>query len=315
MRIAYVINQYPMVSTTFIRREILALERQGMRVERIALRGWDTTVMDSEDVFDANSIGTLVERLQRVLVAMTTDPSRPLSSIDVLDSAEHARLDEVGNRAGGERLDTLLDADRRRLAAALLLCGPYVPLLFMVDQKNKRGRSQALKAGAQDYITRPIDFPALLNRVTQQIEYYVTLHQLRDSNDRFTLAAAGSNDGLWDYDLVEGRLFVSDRWLELLGLVGRENEQDPGLWFDRIHEDDKSDFQTKLRALMIGAEPELVADFRMRHNDGGFRWVRARGVAELELNDNESLREFRPGSDKSIYQIQTRTFRRIRPRI
>ncbi|MCX2933579.1 amino acid adenylation domain-containing protein [Mycobacterium sp. CVI_P3] len=51
------------------------------------------------DVFDADSIGTLVERLQRVLVAMTTDPSRPLSAIDVLDSAEHARLDEVGNRA------------------------------------------------------------------------------------------------------------------------------------------------------------------------------------------------------------------------
>ncbi len=60
---------------------------------------------------------------------------------------------------------------------------------------------------------------------------------------------------------------------------GQQNEQDPDLWFDRIHDDDKSDFQTKLRALMIGAEPELVADFRMRHNDGGFRWVRARGVA------------------------------------
>ena len=51
------------------------------------------------DVFDAGSIETLIERLQRVLVAMTADPGRPLSSLDVLDAGEHAHLDEVGNRA------------------------------------------------------------------------------------------------------------------------------------------------------------------------------------------------------------------------
>ena len=39
MHIAYFINQYPKVSHSFIRREILALERQGVEVQRIALRG------------------------------------------------------------------------------------------------------------------------------------------------------------------------------------------------------------------------------------------------------------------------------------
>ena len=51
------------------------------------------------DVFDAASIEALIERLERVLVAMTADPTRRLSSVDVLDAGEHARLDEVGNRA------------------------------------------------------------------------------------------------------------------------------------------------------------------------------------------------------------------------
>ncbi len=51
------------------------------------------------DVFDAASIEALIERLQRVLVALTADPWRRLSSVDVLDEAEHARLDEIGNRA------------------------------------------------------------------------------------------------------------------------------------------------------------------------------------------------------------------------
>ncbi|WP_155762039.1 non-ribosomal peptide synthetase, partial [Mycobacterium intracellulare] len=51
------------------------------------------------DVFDAASIEVLIERLERVLAAMTADPSRRLSSVDVLDAAERAHLDKIGNRA------------------------------------------------------------------------------------------------------------------------------------------------------------------------------------------------------------------------
>lgn len=50
MRIAYFINQYPKVSHSFIRREILALERQGIEIQRIALRGWDAELQDAEDL-------------------------------------------------------------------------------------------------------------------------------------------------------------------------------------------------------------------------------------------------------------------------
>ena len=51
------------------------------------------------DVFDAGSIEALIERLRRVLVALTADPARRLSSVDVLDAGEHAGLDGWGNRA------------------------------------------------------------------------------------------------------------------------------------------------------------------------------------------------------------------------
>ena len=54
------------------------------------------TVEFRTDVFDAASIEALIERLERVLVAMTADPTRSLSSVDLLDAGEHARLDEIG---------------------------------------------------------------------------------------------------------------------------------------------------------------------------------------------------------------------------
>lgn len=49
LRVAYFVNQYPKVSHSFIRREILALERQGVEVIRFALRGWDADLVDEED--------------------------------------------------------------------------------------------------------------------------------------------------------------------------------------------------------------------------------------------------------------------------
>ncbi len=50
LRVSYFVNQYPKVSHAFVRREILALERQGVEIQRIAVRGWDAPLADREDV-------------------------------------------------------------------------------------------------------------------------------------------------------------------------------------------------------------------------------------------------------------------------
>ena len=112
-------NHYPLTVQAMPGHEL------GLRVE------FDT------DVFDAASIEALIERLQRVLVAMTADPTRRLSSIDLLDAGEHARLDEIGNRAVLTRpapravsIPELFAAQVARTpeAVALSLRGPLVDL-------------------------------------------------------------------------------------------------------------------------------------------------------------------------------------------
>lgn len=61
-RVAYLINQYPKVSHSFIRREILALERQGLTVLRFAARGWDDDVPDPVDQLERGRTRYLLQR-------------------------------------------------------------------------------------------------------------------------------------------------------------------------------------------------------------------------------------------------------------
>ncbi|HEY9238752.1 MAG TPA: glycosyltransferase [Burkholderiaceae bacterium] len=62
VRVAYLINQYPKVSHSFIRREIQALERQGIEVVRIAVRGWADTLADEDDLAERTRTRYLLQR-------------------------------------------------------------------------------------------------------------------------------------------------------------------------------------------------------------------------------------------------------------
>ncbi|KAA1243318.1 non-ribosomal peptide synthetase, partial [Mycobacterium simiae] len=55
------------------------------------------TVEYRTDIYDTTTITTLTDRLQRLLQTMTDNPDRPLSSIDLLNTAEHAHLEQLGN--------------------------------------------------------------------------------------------------------------------------------------------------------------------------------------------------------------------------
>lgn len=86
LRIAYVINEYPKVTHSFIRREILALERQGFEILRIALRGWDGELVDEEDLRERTITRYLLRDgfsalLWGVLRALLTAPCRFLLAL------------------------------------------------------------------------------------------------------------------------------------------------------------------------------------------------------------------------------------------
>ena len=97
MQITYLINQYPKVSHSFIRREILALERQGFIVQRIALRGWNEVVVDTEDISEQNKtqyvlLQGVVSLLFAMLKVILTAPARFFAALKL--AVKMARVSE-----------------------------------------------------------------------------------------------------------------------------------------------------------------------------------------------------------------------------
>jgi diguanylate cyclase (GGDEF)-like protein/PAS domain S-box-containing protein len=102
---------------------------------------------------------------------------------------------------------------------------------------------------------------------------------LRESEERYALAAKGANDGLWDWNLRSGELYLSPRWKSMLGYedgeVGTESEE----WLGRVHPDDAEAVRGDLKAHLDGATPFFEHEHRVRHRDGSYRWMLTRGLA------------------------------------
>ncbi len=107
---------------------------------------------------------------------------------------------------------------------------------------------------------------------------------LRESEERYALAAGGANDGLWDWDLRTGRMYFSPRWKAMLGYAEEDVTTESTEWFERIHTEDLEQFEIELRAHLEDASPHFENEHRLLHRDGTYRWMLVRGSAVRGLD-------------------------------
>ena len=101
---------------------------------------------------------------------------------------------------------------------------------------------------------------------------------LRESEERYALAARGANDGLWDWNLVAGEVYLSERWREMVGVVDRSLSLSPEEWFSRVHLSDLPQLKVDIAAQAAGSRSHFHSEHRLRHSEGFFIWVLCRGI-------------------------------------
>jgi diguanylate cyclase (GGDEF)-like protein/PAS domain S-box-containing protein len=99
---------------------------------------------------------------------------------------------------------------------------------------------------------------------------------LRLSEERFQLAVSGSNDGIWDWNLLTSDIYFSPRFKELLGYASDELEDNLSTFVLHLHPEDRRVVRTALRAHLSRGEVYDV-EYRCETKGGEYRWFRARG--------------------------------------
>jgi len=114
---------------------------------------------------------------------------------------------------------------------------------------------------------------------------------------QFELAIAGTNDGIWDWDLTTDKLFLSPRWKAMLGYTDEELKNEFATFVSLIYEEDVERVNQYVQRYLSGQIKVYSIEFRMKHKDGSIRWILAKGEA---LRDEEGRPYRMAGSHSDI---------------
>jgi diguanylate cyclase (GGDEF)-like protein/PAS domain S-box-containing protein len=162
---------------------------------------------------------------------------------------------------------------RRQYSQAIL------PVIMATANHDTETVVAALAAGANDYVTKPLDFPVALARITAQISRKRAEEALHESEERYALAALAANDGFWDWHLADDHVYYSARWKAMVGCEDGEIGDSPEEWFSRVHADDLAKVRDEIAELISGRATSIENEHRLLHKEGHFIWTGSRALA------------------------------------
>ena len=113
------------------------------------------------------------------------------------------------------------------------------------------------------------------------------LEALRESEERLKLALAGSDEGVWDWNIVTGDVHFSRRWMEMLEYLPGELEGNVSTWEKLVHPDDMPMVMAVLQKHLDGETPFYETEHRLLTKSGEWKWILDRGkVMERDADGN-----------------------------
>lgn len=165
----------------------------------------------------------------------------------------------------------------------LLLIGFTFILYFLLFRPFQMLSEAAKQVGTSSFSTsipwsssEVLSLQASLQQAHERLSRAVK--QLNDSELRWLFAVEGSRNGIWDWDISTGEVFLSDRWKEMIGYAPDELAGVFQTWEARLHPDDKQIVLDALQEYVSGKSKEFESVHRLRHRDGHYVWVLDRGM-------------------------------------
>ncbi|BFL86376.1 hypothetical protein LFREDSHE_48260 [Shewanella baltica] len=165
----------------------------------------------------------------------------------------------------------------------LLLIGFTFILYFLLIRPFQILSEAAKQVGTSSFSTsipwsssEVLSLQASLQQVHERLSRAVK--QLNDSELRWLFAVEGSRNGIWDWDISTGEVFLSDRWKEMIGYAPDELAGVFQTWETRLHPDDRDIVLDALQEYVSGKSKEFESVHRLRHREGHYVWVLDRGM-------------------------------------
>jgi PAS domain S-box-containing protein len=162
---------------------------------------------------------------------------------------------------------------------------PETPLVVAVGAPERTvlapWRTEAARVTARTLITSAVMLALVALAARELARRAHADTRMRESEKRYALAVAGSNDGIWDFDPTTSQIYYSPRALELLGLDPKlEGFRTRQEWDALIpfHEDDRVRRDEAIADHIAGAERYYQREWRVRQADGSHRWLMVRGL-------------------------------------
>ncbi|MDR4518690.1 MAG: ATP-binding protein [Nitrosomonas sp.] len=114
--------------------------------------------------------------------------------------------------------------------------------------------------------------------------------ELMKSEERFSLAMRGANDGLWDWNLQTDDVYYSPRWKSMLGYEEDELEQHLNTWSGLVLPEDKDMVLTVVNDYLTGRADSFEVEMRMRHKNGRQVYILSRAFLVHRNSDNKPVR-------------------------
>lgn len=161
--------------------------------------------------------------------------------------------------------------------------GDRIPVLMITALEDRESVDRAFEAGAIDYITKPIHWAVLRQRVRRLLQASGALEELRQqteraqlSEERLRLALEAAHMGTWDWDILSDEVIHSVTTEAIHGLTPGAFEGTFESFLQSLHPEDLEWVTQALRStLEEGADYNI--EFRTIWPDGSIHWVASKG--------------------------------------